>query len=63
MFADIVIFDANTVKEQPTFEHLHAYSTGYEDVLINQCLTVDNFKHYSTRNGAILRSPEYQEIK
>ena len=61
MFADIVIFDANTVKDESTFEHPHAYSTGFKYVLVNGKVTVDNFKHIGTRNGAILHGPGYQE--
>lgn len=63
MFADIVIFDANTVKDESTFEHPHAYSTGFKYVLVNGRVTVDNFKHNGTRNGAILRGPGYHENK
>jgi N-acyl-D-amino-acid deacylase len=63
MFADIVIFDANTVKDESTFEHPHAYSTGFKYVLVNGKVTIDNFKHIGTRNGAILRGPGYQQKK
>ncbi|MGZ3832494.1 MAG: N-acyl-D-amino-acid deacylase family protein [Mucilaginibacter sp.] len=63
MFADIVIFDANTVKDESTFEHPHAYSTGFKYVLVNGKVTVDNFKHIGTRNGAILRGPGYEQKK
>ncbi|HTE01407.1 MAG TPA: D-aminoacylase [Mucilaginibacter sp.] len=63
MFADIVIFDADTVKDESTFEHPHAYSTGFKYVLVNGKLTVDNFKHLGTRNGAILHGPGYQQNK
>jgi len=59
MFADIVIFDANTVKDQSTFEHPHAYSTGFKYVLVNGELTVDNFKHNGNRNGVILHGPGF----
>jgi N-acyl-D-amino-acid deacylase len=61
MFADIVIFDANTVKDESTFERPHAYSTGFKYVLVNGKVTVDNFKHIGTRNGAILHGPGYQK--
>jgi N-acyl-D-amino-acid deacylase len=61
MFADIVIFDANTVQDQSTFEHPHAYSTGFKYVLVNGNITVDNFKHNGTRKGVILRGPGYQQ--
>lgn len=60
MFADIVIFDPNTVKDESTFEHPHAYSTGFKYVLVNGKVTIDNFKHIGTRNGALLRGPGYQ---
>jgi N-acyl-D-amino-acid deacylase len=61
MFADIVIFDAGTVKDESTFEHPHAYSVGFKYVLVNGQLTVDNFKHTGTRNGAILRGPGFEQ--
>jgi N-acyl-D-amino-acid deacylase len=61
MFADIVIFDADSVKDQSTFEHPHAYSAGFKYVLVNGKVTVENFKHIGTRNGAILRGPGYKE--
>jgi N-acyl-D-amino-acid deacylase len=63
MFADIVIFDANTVKDQSTFEHPHAYSTGFKYVLVNGMLTVDNFKHNGARNGVTLYGPGYHQNK
>ena len=59
MYADIAIFDAATVKDQSTFEHPHAYSTGFKYVLVNGAITVDNFKHIGTRKGAILHGPGY----
>ena len=59
MYADIVIFDAATVKDQSTFEHPHAYSTGFKYVLVNGAITVDNFKHIGTRKGVILHGPGY----
>jgi len=61
MFADIVIFDAGTVKDQSTFEHPHAYSSGFKYVLVNGNITVDNFKHIGTRKGVILHGPGYQQ--
>lgn len=59
MFADIVVFDATTVKDQSTYEHPHAYSTGFKYLLVNGGLTVDNFKHNGNRNGVILHGPGY----
>jgi len=59
MFADVVVFDANTVIDASTYEHPHAYSQGFKYVLVNGALTVDNFKHNGTKNGAILHGPGY----
>jgi N-acyl-D-amino-acid deacylase len=62
-YADIVVFDENTVKDQSTFEHPHAYSTGFKYVLVNGEITVDNFKHIGTRKGVILHGPGYADNK
>jgi N-acyl-D-amino-acid deacylase len=59
MYADVVVFDANTVQDQSTFEHPHAYSTGFKYVLVNGAVTVDNFKHIGTRKGVILHGAGY----
>jgi N-acyl-D-amino-acid deacylase len=60
-YADIVIFDAARVQDQSTFEHPHAYSTGFKYVLVNGAVTVDNFKHIGTRKGTILYGPGYKK--
>jgi N-acyl-D-amino-acid deacylase len=52
--ADIVVFDAATVKDVSTFEKPHAYSTGFHYVLVNGVLTVDNEKHIGVRAGKAL---------
>lgn len=54
--ADIVIFDENTVKDLSTFEKPHAYSTGFQFVIVNGELTVENGKHTGTRAGKALRN-------
>jgi N-acyl-D-amino-acid deacylase len=59
MFSDVVVFDADKVIDNSTYEHPHAYSSGFKYVLVNGKLTVDNFKHNGTRNGAILHGPGY----
>lgn len=57
MFADIVIFDAATVKDLSTFEKPHAYSKGFQYVLVNGQITVDKAIHNGTRNGRALYGP------
>ncbi|RPE13571.1 D-aminoacylase [Chitinophaga lutea] len=53
--ADIVIFNPDTVKDLSTFSAPHQYSTGFQYVLVNGQVTVDNGKHNGTRSGAVLK--------
>ncbi len=55
--ADVVIFDAATVQDRSTYEHPHAYSTGFMTVIVNGRLTVDGGKHLGTRAGHALYGP------
>lgn len=53
--ADIVIFDPNTVKDLSTYTAPHQYSTGFQYVLVNGQLTLENGRHTGARNGEIIR--------
>ncbi|MEO5910450.1 MAG: D-aminoacylase [Pelobium sp.] len=55
MKADILIFNPATVTDNATYEKPHAFSTGFEYVLVNGGLTVENGKHTNLRNGVALR--------
>ncbi|MFT3826319.1 MAG: D-aminoacylase [Chitinophagaceae bacterium] len=57
MAADIVIFDANTVSDQSTYDKPHQYSTGFRFVLVNGQLVVENDKHTGVRSGTPLYGP------
>ncbi|HQV05925.1 MAG TPA: D-aminoacylase [Chitinophagaceae bacterium] len=54
MAADIVIFDADKVIDNATFEKPHAYSTGFHYVIVNGAITVDKSVHTGVRNGMAL---------
>jgi N-acyl-D-amino-acid deacylase len=58
--ADIVIFDDQKVKDLSTFEKPHAYSTGFQYVIVNGVLTVENEKHTGNRAGKALYGPGKQ---
>lgn len=53
--ADIVLFDAEKVKDLSTYEKPHQYSTGFQYVLVNGRITLENGRHTGERNGKTLR--------
>lgn len=59
-FADIVIFDPNTVIDKATFESPHQYPYGIPYVIINGALTVDKGAYVDKRAGKVLRGPGYK---
>ncbi len=60
MAADIVIFDAATVKDHSTFEQPHQYSTGFQFVIVNGQVVVEDGTHNGTRSGKALKGPGFQ---
>ena len=56
-YADIVIFDETKVQDRSTFDKPHAYTTGFEYVLVNGQLTVDKGLHTGKRAGKALYGP------
>ncbi len=60
-FADIAIFDADTVADRATFENPHQYAVGMHYVLVNGVLVVEDGKHTGARPGRILYGPGYQQ--
>lgn len=57
MWADIVVFDPQTVRDTATFEKPHSYSAGFEFVLVNGEVVIENGKHTGARPGQILLGP------
>jgi len=55
MKADVVVFDAETVKDRATFENPHQYPLGIEYVLVNGRLVVKKGAHTGARPGYVLR--------
>jgi N-acyl-D-amino-acid deacylase len=57
MAADIVIFDEATVNDKATFEQPHQYSVGFQYILVNGKLVVEDGKHTGARSGMALYGP------
>ncbi|HKB45370.1 MAG TPA: D-aminoacylase [Chitinophagaceae bacterium] len=55
--ADIVVFDERKVQDLSTYDHPHAYSTGFKYVIVNGVLTVEDEKPLGVRAGHALYGP------
>ncbi len=56
-YADIVIFDPNTIQDHATFERPHQYSTGVRDVFVNGVQVLRNGEHTGALPGRVVRGP------
>jgi len=61
MKADLVIFSAEKVKDNSTFESPHQYSSGFTYVLVNGQVVLDKGRHTGIRSGQVLRGPGYKK--
>lgn len=53
-YADIVIFDKDTIKDMSGFRQPHKYSRGIKHMLVNGKITVDNGDHTGATAGMVL---------
>ena len=56
-FADVLVFDPDTVQDHATFEKPHQYSTGMEKVFVNGELVFDDGEHTGALPGQVVRGP------
>ncbi len=56
-FADLVVFDPDSVQDHATFEAPHQYSTGVRDVVVNGRLALQDGEHTGTFSGRALYGP------
>jgi dihydroorotase/N-acyl-D-amino-acid deacylase len=59
-FADVVIFDADTIGDLATYDEPHQVSTGVRSVLVNGEFVVRNGEHTGALPGRIVRGPGYE---
>jgi N-acyl-D-amino-acid deacylase len=57
MKADIVVFDAATVRDRATFTEPHQYAEGFSFVIVNGAVALDNGKMTEARPGQVLQGP------
>ena len=59
-FADIAIFDPETVNDKATFESPHQYSTGMVHVFVNGAQVLRNGEHTGAMPGKVVRGPGWK---
>jgi N-acyl-D-aspartate/D-glutamate deacylase len=59
-WADVTVFDPNTVIDRATFESPHQYPVGIPYVIVNGVVVLDNGKHTGAHPGKVIRGPGYQ---
>ena len=55
MFADVTIFDPDTIIDKGTYQDPIQFPEGIEYVLVNGSVTVENGVHTGKRAGKVLR--------
>lgn len=56
-WADVVIFDYNTIQDLATYEKPFLYPVGIDYVLVNGQLVIDHGKHTGARPGQVIYGP------
>lgn len=54
-YADLVVYNPDTIADCATFEQPHQFATGIQTVLVNGQLALDNGQHTDARAGRVLR--------
>ncbi len=54
-FADVVVFDPQTIADTATFTEPHQFPRGIEYVLVNGVVTIEHGAHTGARAGRVLR--------
>jgi N-acyl-D-amino-acid deacylase len=55
MYADVVVFDPATIRENSTFERPHQLPTGVREVFVNGVEVVRDGRHTNAKPGRIVR--------
>jgi N-acyl-D-amino-acid deacylase len=62
-YADIVIFDPDTIIDRATFENPHQYAEGVKHVFVNGIQVLKDGEHTGAKPGRAIRGPGYNGQK
>lgn len=60
LYADIVVFDPETIIDHATYQEPHQHSTGVEYVVVNGQVVLDQGEITDARPGVVVRGPGYR---
>ncbi len=60
MYADVMVFDPNTIIDRATYEKPHQLSVGVRYVLVNGVPVVDDGRFTGAKPGMVVRGPGFQ---
>jgi len=58
-YADVVVFDPETIMDHATFEKPHQYATGMKHVFVNGIQVLKDGEHTGATPGRVVRGPGY----
>ena len=59
-FADVVVFDPETITDHATFEEPHQYATGVDHVFVNGVQVLSDGEHTGATPGRVVRGPGWR---
>jgi N-acyl-D-amino-acid deacylase len=60
-FADVVIFDPETIQDHATFDRPHQYATGVRDAFVNGVQVLQDGDHTGAMPGRVVKGPGARE--
>jgi len=61
-YADIVLFDPNTVQDHASYEKPLQYATGVNGVFVNGVQVIKNGEHTNAKPGRFIKGPGYKNV-
>ncbi len=58
--ADVIVFNANTIVDNATFDKPHQLSTGVRDMFVNGVAVLRDGAHTGAKPGVVVRGPGYR---